>query len=674
MLKLPSSISPWRVVPVNLPTLSHRPSGQPAVRRWPCATATLAAVLSTSLRGQRVVRRALGSSPWEILGVAPGATPAEVKKAYRRKALKEHPDVSKLPDAKQRWQELSAAYDALSDPEKLKAWERAQRGASAGTRSRTRTTGASARDYDGRWRRTQEMEEKYDAGGDTFGAIFSDFFDSLAETVPFGGKEMRSWMCGCAVVAMVIYMMFFSFWALVYFDPPHAAVKMTTLDWCTVYSGTGLVISDCASLICHWVFARKKRYCNRIELCRIPNLAPTDIRVKEICGWVCLGILTSVLVGWLLIENEHDRDEVSAELIVYASVILVVLPAAMPHMATTLLLQEDLEHLSKKASQVVDDSCVDLFAVLLEEVSKTKSRWALFLRFHFALGSTAVAFFGFGLLLFERRRVHVSLPITASFITGPLAAAYLLMQIQCLARFNAHVSKCKEHTQSDTMHRLLLQNERKLEFRVLGLSITHAKIKAVMTSLIISVCSKVADGSESRVRRATRAGGMLLEDLLEFLEQGLGEDANRRGSRGSDSPFAGSDPESELQEAQLEFKTMQSRDEILAAEANAWERKSELCRSSGDKTGELDAMQRLFDTRERRKTIRRRLLSIQERKEYLEKVLFEFKRKQETKSTGASGSAGSSAGTSSRTTRTNRAPNFDADQALAELKKQKGKR
>lgn len=29
---------------------------------------------------------------------------------------KEHPDVSKLPDAKQRWQELSAAYDALNDP------------------------------------------------------------------------------------------------------------------------------------------------------------------------------------------------------------------------------------------------------------------------------------------------------------------------------------------------------------------------------------------------------------------------------------------------------------------------------------------------------------------------------------------------------------------------------
>ena len=37
-----------------------------------------------------------------------------------------------------------------------------------------------------------------------------------------------------------------------------------------------------------------------------------------------------------------------------------------------------------------------------------------------------------------------------------------------------------------------------------------------------------------------------------------------------------------------------SQMQVLASEADAWQRKSELCRSSGDKTGELDAMQRAW--------------------------------------------------------------------------------
>jgi molecular chaperone DnaJ len=53
-----------------------------------------------------------------VLGLARGATDSEIKKAYRRLARDLHPDVNPDAEAKDRFQEVSRAYEALTDPEK----------------------------------------------------------------------------------------------------------------------------------------------------------------------------------------------------------------------------------------------------------------------------------------------------------------------------------------------------------------------------------------------------------------------------------------------------------------------------------------------------------------------------------------------------------------------------
>ena len=56
---------------------------------------------------------------YEVLGVSKSASTDEIKKQYRKLALKFHPDRNQSAEAAEHFKEISEAYAVLSDTEKM---------------------------------------------------------------------------------------------------------------------------------------------------------------------------------------------------------------------------------------------------------------------------------------------------------------------------------------------------------------------------------------------------------------------------------------------------------------------------------------------------------------------------------------------------------------------------
>ncbi len=127
---------------------------------------------------------------YDLLGVSKHAGSDEIKAAYRKQALKWHPDRNKTPEANEKFKEINKAYEVLSDPKKKQLYD--QYGAEAfekggmGGASYGRQ-GPFTYTYTGGFGGEGSPFEGFDFGGfsDPF-EIFEEFFGFRS---PFGGKR-----------------------------------------------------------------------------------------------------------------------------------------------------------------------------------------------------------------------------------------------------------------------------------------------------------------------------------------------------------------------------------------------------------------------------------------------------------------------------------------------------
>ena len=138
---------------------------------------------------------------YATLGVPKTATPAEIKKAYRKLARELHPDTNKDPEAERRFKEANEAHAVLSDAEKRKQYDElgtnwsAYQQAGYGSGGATDWAGSGGAPGGTRWTyRTTTSAE--DLGG--FSDFFRQFFGGTAAgaagsgpfgTAPGGGFE-----------------------------------------------------------------------------------------------------------------------------------------------------------------------------------------------------------------------------------------------------------------------------------------------------------------------------------------------------------------------------------------------------------------------------------------------------------------------------------------------------